>query len=292
MAANILGFFPENTIIYSSLRIRKKYKQNFSEDKMEKVKKKLESYGYTCHGWLNAEETNILSCINPHGISVKVVVDDPKYKEKKHRYLVSEEDVVPEELLQKALYLVDNLTGAMVSCENGACLIRDGTVIHYNYASPTAEEHRSKERISPVVHLREIESNNKEILNNVELVHSRIYEEPVLYSADVVDKLENAFAGLNDAHNTYVDGWHSMMSQLIKSTEKLKTQIIEEAERNPNSERHKELKAALSRREQFITSLKDHAKATEPYLKTMSEMQEKMHLSHKNLEKEFLFLGE
>ena len=248
---------------------------------MNKIKETLENRGYTFKGWMEAEETDVVKTIGPHGNTVYIALEKPSYKNDKHKYLLNENDTVPVGLVQDTMDLVARLTGAVISCENGTCILHDGGITHYDHNYPMTEKQKGQINTSPIIHYDEVLKQPKEALENIELVAGRLMNDSMGYCINCKEEFNRAFIDLEDAGSELYNRLDYIISDLIASTGELREEIIPLAKEKPNSPEHEELKSKLLRREQilgrltkYIRGLKDKTKeldAIRNYIKRISD---------------------
>lgn len=258
---------------------------------LDKVHEELRSKGYSPKDWISAEKTPVIEALNPFGNTVFIELDSPTYKSKTHRYTITDEEVVPQEVIDKVNETVHLLTGGLVYHENTMCIINNGEMTQY-VCKPSSRALVPKTAIYPFVHISDIREKPA-LSEHIDLVSTRIHNErfrDLLYSLHNMNESYIAFQ--EEAERFYVDS-DSILSELITSTTKHRDEIGVLAKNNSGSPEHLSKQQSLHRRERFLTNLEreisDSIRSQAVALKSMSE---KIKSSREILEKEYSSLGQ
>jgi len=262
---------------------------------METVKKTMMEKGYTTKGWINAEETNMIHAINPHGNHVVISLNKPSYREKSHYFLISNDETVPREIVDDFLTIFGDLTGICILCDQGMCIVEEDSVLHYSHNQenmvPQLERQKGRVNAYPVITYEEVMDKSAEILGNTEEVYARLLNNSIRYSVETMENLHDSINVFNDTARNVFAKTHESVAHLKSSTQQLRDEILSEAKNSPGSDKHEDLKKKMLQRQVFLAELTKFYTLVDAGVKMIDKMSAEVGEGLKNVNQEYISLN-
>jgi hypothetical protein len=137
--------------------------------------------------------------------------------------------------------------------------LKDGELVHFvsnpEYPSPTHPVDSEVLNIYPIITYAELDENPESILENTDLVYSRMSNRQVKNVAKVMHDLDASLVRATDSATNLFSNTHESLTRLLSTQDELRRQVIREAKTNPGSEAHQKLQQTVYDRDQHLATL-------------------------------------
>lgn len=254
---------------------------------MEELRNSLAQQGYRLADWSGIENVNAVFATNPYGARVVITLDKPKLRPKKlkQRFLISNEDTVKTETYDQVMTLVVDVTDVCMITKDGMCFVDDDGVTHYHHNHEQYPQTLSDRTvIYPVLKWKEIDSSPKAILENTDIIHSRLSAHKTKTVAQIMKDLDATVVNLNEKTTRTFELTHQALSHFLNDAPRLRADIIKEATNRPGSAEHQELQDLVQAREEHMAKLNDLYNRIQSSLVHLGELSDKLEAGNRLLE--------
>lgn len=226
---------------------------------MKSFKANLASKGYTFQRWINAEETDSIFAVNPHGntVIISVTAPVPGYSGKTHNFLISNQDTVPKDIYQESLAIFADLTGMCCITPEGMCFVEDDQVVHYTHnVCNTHSKHLESSKYLlryPIFKYSELLKNPEDILKNSDIIYYKLSNNSVRSIIQIMEDFHDTLNNLNAAAKRIFETTHTALKYLSETLDVETPKIISSA--SNNSPDHSKLKDLMVSKESYVQTI-------------------------------------